>query len=106
MSRKPNRHGQRWRPCPPDPDRIYHWEWLPHEKRRLEPFPKGGGLQSLVNRLWQNTNSQTLSCWCDAYDYERVIHYIKTTGPGGPNDLLREICIPVWRRTFGVELVC
>jgi hypothetical protein len=103
--RKPNKRKQAWRPKPPDPAARFRWQWKPHEYKQLHPYTTGtnGGLQQLINRLWKQT---TPDMWCeiDAFDHERVQHYCRHTGPGGPNQLLRDICGPVYRRTFGIEL--
>ena len=105
MNRRPNIKGAEWVPNPPDPTAHYSWHWQPHEYKRLHPYTTStkGGLQLLINRLWKQTNAE-MRCTIDAYDHERIQHYCRHTGPGGPNKLLRELCCPVYRRTFGIEL--
>lgn len=100
--RRTNQTPRRWAPRPPDPKATFRWQWTVHEHARLRPFSPGdsganGGLQQLVNRLWQQTG-QDRWVLVHAHDFERIKYYCTHYGKGGPNDLLRAICIPALTR--------
>lgn len=106
--RRANATTRVWRPEPKDPTRIYRWTWEPHHRALLQPFSPGksgllGGEQKLVNRLWGQTD-EAGGCWVDAADFLRCQHYCLHYGSGGPNDLMRAIIVPTFRRVFSIEL--
>jgi hypothetical protein len=96
---------------PRDPLAAGFWlEFLPHEFRRLKhnPIPtsgkKPGGMARLENHLVAETEPATLRVWLDDTRNSRCQRYCMTYGPGGPNQRIRDACIPAYRRA-GIELV-
>ena len=80
----------------------------PHEFSRLKrnvPGPSGrlGGYPMFENRLLDLTDPATLRCRLDATEFERLVRYINHYGGGGPNDRIRQACVPPLRRC-GVNL--
>ena len=102
MTRKPNKT--------PSRPRIHTLTFLPHEFARFKRYPvnpkpgsKIGGEQRMVNYIFDGTDRATLICLFDTVMWERMQSYIKKYGPGGPQKILRDSCIPALRRE-GIEL--
>jgi hypothetical protein len=95
MARKPNDKP------PEQPQHVI--TFLPHEFARFKRYNGGGGLQQFVTWIFNNTDRQTLVCSLNAERFERLVRYIRRYGPGGPQQILRDSCIPALRR-IGIDL--
>lgn len=64
------------------------------------PGPSGllGGYQRLENWLIDHTSALGLSCTLDAAHFERLLRYLRRYGSGGPNERMRDACIPALNR--------
>ncbi len=99
MSRRPNRN--------PRTEVITVVHFLPHERKRLHynlPGPSGqlGGYPRHENWIIDNTDASG-NCPMDATRLERTIRYCREYGKGGPNQRIRDACIPALRR-IGIDL--
>jgi hypothetical protein len=82
----------------------YTLTFLPHEAKRFKRYrSKGGGYQEMVHWFFDNIHPLTLTATFDAVRLERLIRYVKKYDGGGPNQILRDSCIPALRR-IGIEL--
>jgi hypothetical protein len=83
-------------------------QFQPHEFRMLRfnrPGPSGllGGYPRHENWLIEHTDAGTLVCKLPPAQLARTIKYIKCYGTGGPNQRIRNACIPALRRA-GIDL--
>jgi len=91
MARRPNVN-------PPQPI-VYMLTFKPEEAARFKVYPPdGGGLQQLVTWYFHNIDPTTRQCGLTQTRFERTVRYIREYGPGGPNKIIRESCIPALRR--------
>jgi hypothetical protein len=80
----------------------------PHEVRMMKintPGPSGkiGGMGGMENHIVRTVDRTTWQCWLDAVLVERLIRYCQKYEKGGPNQRLRDACIPALRR-IGIDL--
>ena len=102
MSRSPNHTTERAAPGVVIQFKPHEFGWL----KRNTPGPSGqlGGYQRFENKLIDLTDRATLRCPLAPADLERMIRYAQKYGTGGPNQRIRDACIPALRRA-GIELV-
>lgn len=83
-----------------------------HEDRRLRPeggrYQSRGGYQDLVNWYLDNIEQPNAAglrrCWVDPIHLDRTLRGVQNYGDGGPQDRLRDACIPAFARA-GVIMV-
>lgn len=63
------------------------------------PGPGGlGGYQGMENILVAGTDRTSLRCYLTPRLFERLVRYVNSYGPGGPNDRIRRACRPALAR--------
>jgi hypothetical protein len=77
---------------------------MAHEERRLKINPTQGGAQDLENWCKRNIDQRTLTLFLDPIHRDRIERICIGYGPGGPNNRLRGVFIPAFRR-HGIDLL-
>jgi hypothetical protein len=72
-----------------------HFHW--HEIERLKRYKPGGGYQDLMNWLVDNIDESGL-CHMSDEIMGRTIRYCMRYGDGGPNNRIRQACVPALKR--------
>lgn len=68
------------------------------ERRRLRPhYRTKGGYQDLVNWIIDNTDADG-RCHFDPIHFDRTVRGVQRYGRGGPQERLRDACIPAFSR--------
>jgi hypothetical protein len=101
--RRPNRNPS----LPADPNHglpAVDLEFTPSEYKLLERNKSNGGYQGTENMLLDLTDPETLRCHLDPDQNARVQRDCKREAKGGPNDRIKNACIPAYRR-INIELL-
>jgi len=99
MMRQPNQN--------PRTDPVFMVRFHPHEFARMKVNPPGptspvGGVGRLENWIIENTDGGG-TCAFNFEQMGRTIYYVLNYGKGGPNQRIRDACIPAFRR-IGIDL--